>query len=70
MKSAVLAVLTLVATLAGCAAPGLGEQPVAASGASGAAPVPGVLAPFSGIDRLDPKGPWVTKLRSAFGQGL
>jgi hypothetical protein len=58
MKSAVLAVLTLVAALAGCAAPGLGEPQAAASAVSGAATAPDVLAPFSGIDRLDPKGPW------------
>ncbi|MCX7227896.1 MAG: DUF3047 domain-containing protein [Burkholderiales bacterium] len=60
MKTAVLAVLTLAAALAGCAAPGLGEPQAAVSAAPRAAPPTDVLAPFSGIDRLDPKGPWAT----------
>ncbi len=59
MKTAVLAVLTLAAALAGCATPGLGEPQADVSAAPRAAPPTDVLAPFSGIDRLDPKGPWV-----------
>ena len=63
MKSAVLAVLTVAAALAGCAAPG-GVRPDApeAAAVSPATGASGVLAPFSGIERLDPKGPWATWL--------
>jgi len=61
MKSAVLAVLTAVAAIAGCAGPG-GSRPDV-EGARAAVPAghpKGVLAPFSSIERLDPKGPWAT----------
>lgn len=59
MKFAAAAALLAAAALAGCAVPGAGRSQAGAN----AAAVPmayadGVLAPFSSIDRLDPKGPW------------
>jgi hypothetical protein len=63
MKSTVLAALTLAAALAGCTVPGgvrTADDPAAAAATVPPAGFDGVLTPFSGMDRLDPRGPWAT----------